>query len=33
MITPDNEPDYEQLILAMHQPRLVLAPSVELEPK
>tara|TARA_B110001452_G_C15196591_1_gene415320 strand:- start:269 stop:1198 length:930 start_codon:yes stop_codon:yes gene_type:complete len=33
VITPDNEPDYEQLILAMHQPRLVLAPSVELEPK
>ena len=23
-ITPDNEPDYERIILAMHQPRLVL---------
>ena len=32
-ITPDSEPDYEQLIAVMHQPRLVLAPSVEVEPK
>ncbi len=23
-ITPDSEPDYEQLVLAMHTPRLVL---------
>ena len=23
-ITPDNEPDYERIILAMHQERLVL---------
>ena len=30
-ITPDSEPDYEQLVLAMHQPRLVLAPPVESE--
>ena len=24
-LTPDNEPDFERIVLAMHQPRLVLS--------